>query len=55
MRQKKVQIRCTRCKGWFDEDETVECITVDGDYLADLCNQCMNGWFEYEAFVEANE
>ena len=51
----EVQIQCTRCKGWFKEEDTTECVTITGEYLADLCHQCLNGWIEYEAFVEANE
>lgn len=55
MRTRRIQIQCSRCRGWFEEDEVVECVTAEGEYLSDLCNQCMNGWIEFEAFTEANE
>jgi hypothetical protein len=47
--------QCKRCKGWFDEDGIVECVTVEGQYLAHLCEQCVHGWIQYDAFLEANK
>lgn len=47
--------QCKRCKGWFDEDGIVECVTTKGVYLAHLCEQCVDAWVQFEAFVGVNE
>jgi len=47
--------QCTRCKGFFPTERLVECVTPMDLWLADLCEQCLEGWMRYEQFLEANE
>ena len=39
--------QCKRCTGWFHEDHIIECITKEGEYLADLCAQCLEHWLSF--------
>ena len=39
--------QCSRCTGWFDEDHIIGCVTTDNEYLADLCEQCVQSWLSF--------
>lgn len=47
--------QCTRCKGFFPVLKLVECVTPMDDYLADLCDGCLQGWMKYEQFLEDSQ
>ncbi len=47
--------QCTRCKGFFPSLQLVECVTPMDEWLADLCDGCLQGWMKYEQFLEDSQ
>lgn len=49
--------KCTRCHGIFDMSRMTECYSGENPdvWLADLCEQCIEGWEFFSAFVGEHE